>query len=412
MSSGATGVVWMGPAYDRGGYGAVARNYVRGLARVGFPVRVLPIGGRHAAIGHDVAQELRSLERTPVGSSPALVVHATPESFRMAPRLGFARRIGCTIFETDGIPPHWAGLCNAMDEVWVPSRFNLETFSRAGVDRERLSVIPYGIDTAAYTAVQRKRTGGPFTFLYLCEFSWRKGLDLLLESFINEFEPGEARLVMRVYSEGYQGVAADEVERVLYESVQGRLQRPPEARPEVTIMTQALTPPELRSLYESADLYISTDRANGWGVPCQEAMALGIPAATIDWSGSTEFMHEGNSVLIHPEDDLEPVDPRLVRAGPHLYAGQRWARVEPAAVRRAMRWARENPQALAAIAKAGQRHVQEELDLEVVARRVLERLMAFEPDGVRRAAARARTYLPWVGAMRLRRQVLLALGRT
>ncbi|MDA8068615.1 MAG: glycosyltransferase family 4 protein [Actinomycetota bacterium] len=411
MTRAASGVVWVGPGYDRGGYGAVTRNYVRGLARAGYPVRLLPTGPRNPEVGAEVMQELRSLERAPVGSAPAIVIHATPELFRIAPRLGFVRRIGCTIFETDGLPPRWVDMCNAMDEVWVPSHFNLETFAAAGVDPHRLAVIPYGIDVAAYSPSSDRRAESPFTFLYVCEFNWRKGLDLLLESFINEFEPGEARLVMRVFSNGHQGVAAGEVERVLYESVQGRLERPPDQRPEVKVITHAQSPAELKRLYETASLYISTDRANGWGVPCQEAMALGIPAATINWSGSTEFMREGNSLLIQPEDELVPVDPRLVHAVPALYSGQRWPRVETAEVRRVMRWAVEHPEGLRAIAEAGARHVRQVLDLDVVARRVVERLSVTSPSRVQRASSAARLYQPWITTMWTGRRILRALGR-
>lgn len=411
MTRSASGVVWVGPAYNRGGYGAVTRGYVRGLSRIGFPVRLVPTGPRHSEVGAGIMDELSLLERTPVGPAPALVIHSTPDLFRIAPRLGFVRRIGCTIFETDGLPPGWAEMCNAMDEVWVPSHFNLETFAAAGVEAHKLAVVPYGIDAAAYSPSSNRRSGGPFTFLYVCEFNWRKGLDLLLEAFINEFEPGEARLVMRVYSNGQQGVAPNEVERVLYESVLDRIERPADRRPEVTMITEAQSPSELKRLYEAADLYISTDRANGWGVPCQEAMALGIPAAAINWSGSTEFMLEGNSVLIQPEDELVPVDPRLARALPHLYAGQRWPRVETAEVRRVMRWAVENPEGLRAVAEAGAQHVRHELDLDVVARRVTERLSMIEPTRVQRAASAARLYLPWIAATRSVRRVLRALGR-
>jgi glycosyltransferase involved in cell wall biosynthesis len=411
MSGVVSGVVWMGPAYNRGGYGAVTRNYVLGLARIGFPVRLLPYGPEHPEVDGEVLATLRALERAPVGGAPALVVHGTPESFSYAPPLGFARRIGCTIFETDRIPPHWSTLCNTMDEVWVPSQFNVETFAGSGVDEQKLHVVPYGIDLDAYTASPAAHKRPPFTFLYVCAFNWRKGLDLLLEAFLNEFDPGEARLVMRALGDGSQGVGPDDVERVLYEAVEGRLEKPAGERPEVQILTEALSFADLKRLFESADLYISTDRANGWGVPCQEAMALGVPAATIDWSGSTEFMHEDNSVLIHPEPALEPVDERLAAAVPDLYAGHRWARVEVAEVRRAMRWALEHPPALAEKAHAGQRYVQSTLGLEQVARRVTARLGSVEPRPVERALGATRLYLAWVQAVRARRRRALAAGR-
>ena len=37
-------------------------------------------------------------------------------------------RIGYTMLEVDGIPDDWVQLCNALDEVWVPSTFNARTF--------------------------------------------------------------------------------------------------------------------------------------------------------------------------------------------------------------------------------------------------------------------------------------------
>ena len=47
--------------------------------------------------------------------------------------LQVAYRIGRTMFETDSLPQHLVQHCNAMDEVWVPSEFNRETFISAGV---------------------------------------------------------------------------------------------------------------------------------------------------------------------------------------------------------------------------------------------------------------------------------------
>jgi hypothetical protein len=85
--------------------------------------------------------------------------------------------------------------------------------------------------------------------------------------------------------------------------------------------------------------------------------------------------------------------------------------VEAAEVRRVMRWAVENPAALRDIADAGARYIREELDLDVVARRVVERLGVVDPSGVQRAASAARLYLPWIAAMRTARPLMRALVR-
>ena len=41
--------------------------------------------------------------------------------------------IGRTMFETDRVSAEHARRCNAMDEVWVPTRFHRDAFARWGV---------------------------------------------------------------------------------------------------------------------------------------------------------------------------------------------------------------------------------------------------------------------------------------
>jgi glycosyltransferase involved in cell wall biosynthesis len=88
---------------------------------------------RHAAICH---------------SEPGAWSVPTP-NYRTAtcPIPGAALRIGRTMFETDRLPEGWVKRMASMDEIWVPSPFNLETFVTAGVPRGKLHIVPEGIDT-------------------------------------------------------------------------------------------------------------------------------------------------------------------------------------------------------------------------------------------------------------------------
>lgn len=55
--------------------------------------------------------------------------------------------IGRTMFETDRIAPDWVAACNRMDEVWVPSQFNVDSFASSGVERSKLFVVPSAVDS-------------------------------------------------------------------------------------------------------------------------------------------------------------------------------------------------------------------------------------------------------------------------
>ena len=46
------------------------------------------------------------------------------------------------MYETDRIPNGWSEQCNGeVDEIWVPSHFNVETFAKAGVNSSKLFVV-------------------------------------------------------------------------------------------------------------------------------------------------------------------------------------------------------------------------------------------------------------------------------
>jgi glycosyltransferase involved in cell wall biosynthesis len=383
-----TGIIWVGPVFDRGGYGAVSRNYLKGLHRLEVPLRVVNIGEIHAEIEQPMAQLLRELCDADVGPNPALIIHGEPSLFSLADRfqpLNVARRIGCTIFETDRIPPTWVDACHRMDEVWVPSHFNRETFASSGVCRSKLRVIPYGVDTQFFTpdnpAVRPFRFDSwvnQFKFLYTFAYDYRKGVDLLLEAYLSEFSCRDnVALVLKTYLPPYwtqhSSDAALDLKTELQRAVMGRVDWFRHDLPQVVLLDHPFDQEDLLGLYLACDAYISTDRANGWGMPCQEMMALGKPTATIHWSGSTEFMNEDNSFLIHPTGRLIPVDERLQQSRP-LYRGHMWAEVTVEEVRRVLRFIFENRDTRERIAAKGLQDIRSRYTVEHMAQHIIDAL--------------------------------------
>ena len=324
---------------------------------------------RRRLLNREVVRRLRRLTHGHAGRNPVAVIHYLPDEYPKLSVPGAIAHVGVTIFETDRVPDHWVDLCNAMDAIWVPSEFNRETFAASGVDRAKLEVIPYSVDTSFFAATDVKYPVPDlrgFSFLYVSFFDWRKGFDLMLEAYLSEFTSHEdVSLVIR--TSAADGSDDASLRERLLSTVRGRVDLSRADLAHLVLITSPLRQDELRALYNTCDLYISTDRANGWGMPCMEAMAMGKPAATIDWSGSTQFMKEGNSLLIHPTGRLEPVDARLVEERGALYTGHRWAEVEIGEVRRVMRYAFENRDELAAIAARGRDDVRGQLGLEAVA---------------------------------------------
>ncbi|HKB14505.1 MAG TPA: hypothetical protein VKF62_00485, partial [Planctomycetota bacterium] len=99
-----------------------ARSLLRALRRAGFPARGVTLRIRGAGGPAGLAEEPGELR----GGSLVQITRAPAPWFFLAE--GAERNLGRAHFDTDRLPPVWAARCNRMDEVWVPSTFNVETF--------------------------------------------------------------------------------------------------------------------------------------------------------------------------------------------------------------------------------------------------------------------------------------------
>lgn len=393
MSGRVTGIIWLGPIFHPGGYGSVSRNCLLGLQAIGFPVKAVPFDlERRDLLPRETVERLEALTGTDPGPCAVGVVHGPPDVY---PRVRFrnvVRTVGYTIFETDRIPRHWVAACNRLDDVWVPSRFNFETFRRSGVAARKLRVVPYGVDTAFFSPIAEtlpipEKRG--FCFLYVSFFDYRKGFDLLLEAYAREFSGAEdVSLILKTGGESGDEEEDRGVRQRLTSWFHDQFATLGKPLPHLVVLTDRMDAEGLRRLYNTCDLYISTDRANGWGMPCMEAMAMEKPAATIDWSGSTEFMKEGNSLLIRPTGRLISVDQRLARARP-LYRGQRWAEVTVDEVRTVMRDAFRRRHQLRDVALRGRQDVQENFSHTRAAERIRDLVLSVPAADHRAGAAEA-----------------------
>ncbi|MFM1655464.1 glycosyltransferase family 4 protein [Brevibacillus sp. B_LB10_24] len=347
-----TGVYWLGPVYDMGGYGNVSRNFLRAFESIGIPVFIHSIGPEHQEIGESTIKWIKNLSSNQIGDRVVFIRHGLAELFQVSFAVPHVvKNIGVTLFETDRLPEGWASFANLMDEVWVPSRFNYDTFSKSGVSPEKLKVVPYGIDVTKYSPGRPcKKLAFPssvnsFVFLYVFGFDYRKGYDLLIKAFCDEFSPAEdVSLLLKVYTH------SDIDPEFALSEIQSHI--PPERCPsQIAIIPEPYSEEDLIALYQNCDVYISMDRAAGWGMPVMEAMALGKPVIALRWGGSTEFMNETNSFLIETEEALVPVDAKLQAARPRYYLHHQWADVKIEKVRQVMREAYVNKKRREQLAK-------------------------------------------------------------
>lgn len=381
-------VLWSAPLLQRSGYGEEARNFILALDRHGIAVQGNPTEWQaEAELPRATARRLGALLTTEaparfiniVNSFPAArmmldgsnVTHPLVQHFKPHPRA--VRNIGRTMYETDRIPPEWVEACNEMDEVWVPSTFNVHTFARAGVAREKLYRIPGAIDASRFDPdIDPMYLPQAKGFVFLSVFAWslRKGWDVLLRAFLEEFEAAEdVTLVLKVLPHWNRSVAQHEAEMGAYaRDVLGRDLR---RGPRIVVLTRSLAAAEMPRLYRAADAFVMPSRGEGYGVPYLEAMAMGLPTIGTRWGGNVDFMTDENSYLV---DCAEVEVPDAALRDIPDFAGHRWAEPDASALRVAMRAIFEDRAEAGRRAARGRRKVLEHHAWEPVARAITARL--------------------------------------
>jgi glycosyltransferase involved in cell wall biosynthesis len=358
------GVTFRGVIYGGSGYAQENLMVVQALAGHAIPVGIEPLSQQYDTENllpqeSRIALEFAKLQ--PVDLSQGIFFQSMPahdfQTNRSARRL-----IGRTMFETDRIPHGWAEKCNAMDEVWVPSSFNLETFARAGVRENKLRKMQEGEDTKVFHPENPPFTiPGTRGFNFLSVFQWtqRKGPDILVKAFLQEFKQDEdVALILRSY--GRSGPQSEVLPDLLH-YIERDLRIPLEKTPPILLIPGLIPNQELPRLYTSADCFVLPSRGEGWGRPYAEALCSELPVIATGWSGQLDFLHPANSYLI--DCKLAPVPSNT---DVEVFAGHQWAEPDVDHLRSLMRHVFTHRSEAKEKARTGRQEMVEKFDRKVI----------------------------------------------
>jgi glycosyltransferase involved in cell wall biosynthesis/tetratricopeptide (TPR) repeat protein len=199
-------------------------------------------------------------------------------------------------WEYGSLPRAWIDpLVQAIDEVWVPSRFVRDTFVRSGIPTELVQVIPLGVDPACFhpqAPPLSLRSRKQFKFLFVGGTIFRKGIDILLEAYTQTFTGSDdVCLVIKDMGVGtfYRGQTA--------ETCIAQLRTTP-GKPEIEYLGGELSEEELTGLYTACDCLVHPYRGEGFGLPLVEAMATGLPVIVTGMGAALDFCDDANAYLL------------------------------------------------------------------------------------------------------------------
>ena len=354
------------------GLGEAARLYLAALQAAGVPVQTTAVDPPLPDSEGAARKEMEFNELA--GAAPApfnLICINPPELPRFYRDLGpafFDGRcsIGSWAWEVNSIPAEWNWAFGAIDEIWAYSRYVEELFlpvAPVPVVRVPLPVVVPAIEAAP------PDLGVPeaFTFLFLFDFFStlrRKNPLGAIEAFKRAFRPGEGpQLLVKSINGDYKP------ERLAL------VREAAASHPDVHVVDRFVSAAERDALIAACDCYVSLHRAEGFGLPLAEAMALGRPAIATGWSGNLDFMTEDNSWLVH----YSPV--RVGPEGENYPAGGLWAEPDIDHAAELMRAVWEDAPARQCKAERARSEVLSELSLERVGRIARERLELIALEG-------------------------------
>ena len=275
---------------DQTGYASAAAGYLRLLRSNAVDVRHIVLEpGPGFGLWYDCGSAAGEL-----APDAPTILHCVPEY--LPPLMRWLREkgvhgpmIAMTVWETNRLPPHWAGLLNRADALIVPSAWNRGVFLESGV-RVPVYVLPHVAEFAGEPAnplaAERFRSGLPagfqrrFLFYSIGAWNRRKGNDLLVCAFERAFAGrADVGLLLKTtassqdhggsrIARGTSRLAG--AERLRRRVMAGRF-------PGVAALTGSWSLDTVRALHTAADSYVTLTRGEGWGMGLYESAFLGKP---------------------------------------------------------------------------------------------------------------------------------------
>jgi glycosyltransferase involved in cell wall biosynthesis len=278
------------------------------------------------------------------------------------PRPGVYRIAGWS-WELEWFPPEYVEQAKLADEVWTPSEFCAAAVRKVMTDRPVVAMMP-GVGTPRPSALPREHFGlRPGRFVVLFAFDMGSSMERknplgLIRAFRRAFAPSDpADLVIKVS----RGEARPDEFAQLTNVAE---------RAGVTVINQVMSREESFALTAACDCYASLHRAEGFGFTVAEAMLLGKPVVSTDYSATTEFLTADTGL---------PVRFRMVPVGPGhppYPPDAVWAEPDEHHAAERLRWVFEHPEEARQLGARARRHAETVLSLEAAGRRMADRLRA------------------------------------
>lgn len=309
------------------GTGVAVRLHARALAATGVPVLLrsfsnmvigpsgVPEPVHAAGLPEPVKREVGELRSTSAAVTVPMIKHAVlrseahlrrivvppgaihhdPEVLLKLRQSLYQSTILYTVWERDRIDPGIAVQLGRVAQCWVPCAQNRELLVQAGVECDRVRVVPHPFDPAsALCRLTARRPALERRFYAIGRWEARKGQHELLGAFLTAFRPGEASLTVKFTGGQWDGYPSPE------QSVEHWLKRvhPAWTREtfdrHVQLIGERLPADQILKLHFTNNIYVSAGHGEAWCLPAFDAKVAGNRLVHVGFGGTADFAGQGD----------------------------------------------------------------------------------------------------------------------
>lgn len=302
--------------YDAGGYGKVNRNLALKLHESGIKVRIDPKNSRNQLRESELSKII-TLTKTSISKNHISIDSVIPSFGELSTG---KYKILYTTIESYTIPKQFLECCQFYNEIWVTSPWSAKILKK-NIDKP-IYVIPAGVEESLYVESGPKFDLKPnikdFVFISVFGWGYRKGYDVLLKAYFDEFNSQDnvSLLIVSRYqnsiSRFHKDKIRDDINKIMDHF-------PNKEMPHVVRYSRVVPEEDMPKLYRAADCFVLVPRGEGSCLPPVEASLCGLPIIMTNASGQQMYLRNNNSYMIDI-DRLVKMRPEQIKI--HYWSGQ------------------------------------------------------------------------------------------
>lgn len=297
-SSDLMGVHWYGNFTSYSGFSRLNRAMAFGLSNRNVKVKA-DMQNTSVDVNESTLREIERLSRNDVDSDAPKVFSAT------VPLNMFhgGKKISYTMIETsETMHKDYVGKLNLFDEIWVPTDYSKKMFKNNGVS-PHIEVMPLGVDTERYNdnvnPMKLNMRLKSFVFISVFKWGYRKGYDILLKSFMEEFNSSDdvsLLIVSRTDVHHKPEIIIND-----FNNVKQTIMKDEKDLPHISLYDKPIKEKDMPRIYKAGNAFVLISRGEGFCLPIYEASACGLPIISSNCSGQKELLERGGAFTVDPE---------------------------------------------------------------------------------------------------------------